>query len=161
MLVTFNELFSNIFFKVVFSPFLTWVNKNIYFHKHETLFLLWKRKYESNSFTINKFMMLKYLFYITIHQLYSNNFHVLLFIIIVHINHIINYIYRIGFIYKLVKFNTLYKNIDMFHTGKCGSPSQTESFLDDSKCGNLTNGLFLRRIWYCHFLRLLVVCNRY
>ena len=36
----------------------------------------------------------------------------------------INFIYRIIFICKLVKFNTIYKNINMFYPGKCGLPSK-------------------------------------
>ena len=68
-MITFNELLSNIFCLNIFSLLLTWLNNNINLHKRERSFLLLKRKYVMNLFSINKFMMLKYLFYIIIHKL--------------------------------------------------------------------------------------------
>ena len=108
-------------FQIVFlSYILTYINNKMNLNKREISFLS-QKNYVLNSFSIDKFMMLKYLFYIIIHKLWSYSFHELEHksLQFTSLNYIVNWLNSILYI----------KNIKMTYDGERRPPRRPSLIL--------------------------------
>ena len=123
---TLNDVLSNTYFWNCFFFIMSNLNK-IYFHNGETSYLVFKWKNVLNSFSINKFMMLKYLFYIIFHKL-SNYFHewkhkcLNVSIIIIDILCITKFYIQNVFVLNYLNSIIYIKNIDRFSLERADNP---------------------------------------